>query len=144
MRHFCIYHTNEVSHSVYAYYSFIRGSLIMSAEVNALIVLAQLNETKGFYRRALRIWREVSTHFDADKTQCRLASEKIDACHLHLQIKSPSVALAGSEKKQLVERDKIRIQQLLKQGYSIKEVQLMTGRSSAFIYKYNPRSKPIH
>lgn len=116
----------------------------MSAEVNALIVLAQLNETKGFYRRALRIWREVSTHFDADKTQCRLAAEKIDLCSLHLQIKSPAVALTGNDKKQNIERDKIRIQQLLQQGYSIKEIQLITGRSSAFIYKYNPRSKPIH
>lgn len=118
---FCIYHTNEVSHSAYAYYSFIRGFLIMSAEINALIVLAQLNETKGFYRRALRLWREISTHFDADKAQCRLASEKIDNCSLHLRIKSPHDAPAGNDKKQHVERDKLKIQQLLKQGYSIKK-----------------------
>ncbi|WP_333496900.1 PerC family transcriptional regulator [Kluyvera sp. CHPC 1.251] len=115
----------------------------MTAEVNALIMLAQCNESKGFYRRALRIWQEISTHFDATKEQCRLAWDKISACHLQLQINTP-VTVSRDSRKQDVERDKVKIQQLLAQGHSIKEIQHLTGRSIAFIYKYNPRNKTIH
>ena len=116
----------------------------MSAEVNALIMLAQLNESKGFYRRALRIWQEISTSFLANKEQCHLAWEKIDVCNLQLQMKSPVDVMPSNARRQDVERDKIKIQLLLQQGYSVKEIQLMTGRSSAFIYKYNPKNKIIH
>ena len=116
----------------------------MTAEVNALIMLAQCNESKGFYRRALRIWQEISTHFDASKEQCRLAWDKISACHLQLQMNTPAVAPVQDSRKQNVERDKVKIQQLLAQGHSIKEIQHLTGRSIAFIYKYNPRNKTIH
>lgn len=116
----------------------------MTAEVNVLILLAQCNESKGFYRRALRLWQEISTHFDATKDQCRLAWEKISACHLQLQINTPREVVTRDSRKQDVERDKLRIQQLLSQGHSIKEVQHITGRSIAFIYKYNPRNKTIH
>lgn len=116
----------------------------MTAEVNALIMLAQCNESKGFYRRALRIWQEISTHFDATKEECRLAWDKIRACRLQLQINTPPVVVSRDSRKQDVERDKVRIQQLLAQGHSIKEIQHLTGRSIAFIYKYNPRSRTIH
>ncbi|MGL5699674.1 MAG: PerC family transcriptional regulator [Kluyvera sp.] len=115
----------------------------MTAEVNSLIMLAQLNEAKGFYRRALRIWQEISTSFLADREQCHLAREKINDCNLQLQMKSTSEIAPCNSKKKDVERDKIKIRQLLRQGYSIKEIQHMTGRSSAFIYKYNPRGKSI-
>lgn len=116
----------------------------MSAEVNALIMLAQLNESKGFFRRALCIWQEISTSVLANREQCRMAWDKINVCHLQLQMKSTREVVSNDSRKQGVERDKIKIQQLLMQGYSIKEIQLMTGRSSAFIYKYNPQGKAIH
>ncbi|MDU5426052.1 MAG: hypothetical protein E6123_14425 [Clostridiales bacterium] len=116
----------------------------MSAEVNALIMLAQLNESKGFFRRALCIWQEISTSVLANSEQCRMAWDKINNCRLQLQMKSVREVPANNSRKQDIERDKIKIQQLLRQGYSIKEIQLMTGRSSAFIYKYNPQTKAIH
>lgn len=116
----------------------------MSTEMNALIMLAQLNESKGFYRRARSLWQEISTSLLADNEQCRLAWEKINLCNLQLQMKATAEPAGGSSKKQDVERDKIKIQQLLLQGHSIKEIQQITGRSSAFIYKYNPRGKAIH
>lgn len=116
----------------------------MSAEVNALIMLAQLNESKGFFRRALCIWQDISISVLATSEQCRMAWDKINLCRLQLQMKAVPEAASGNSRKQDVERDKIKIQQLLQQGYSIKEIQLMTGRSSAFIYKYNPKTKAIH
>lgn len=113
----------------------------MSAEVNALIMLAQLNEKKGFYRRAREVWQNITTHVRANSEQSRLAAEKIELCNVHLQMKlTTDIAPANSNRKD-VEIDKIKIQQMLLQGYSVKEIQFMTGRSSAFIYKYNPKGK---
>lgn len=113
----------------------------MSAEVNALIMLAQLNETKGLYRRAREIWQNITTHLRADREQTLMAAEKINLCNIQLQVKLAAEVSPANSKKKDVENDKIKIQQLLLQGYSVKEIQFMTGRSSAFIYKYNPKGK---
>lgn len=118
----------------------------MTAEVNALILLAQCNESKGFYRPG----NACSTAKFIDAFRCDERSVPLSVGENKRVSSSTAnqyareVVTRDNSRKQDVERDKLRIQQLLSQGHSIKEVQHITGRSIAFIYKYNPRNKTIH
>lgn len=116
--------------------------MIVSVEVDVLITQAKKNESRGLYRRALQLWRKVYNHCSLNELQSDLATSRILFCQEQLKANvGNAIVKLGSGSN--VEEDKIRIRELLTQGYSIKQIQYITGRSSAFIYKYNPQGKQV-
>ncbi len=109
----------------------------MSCSVKTLIAQAGTLTDAGLHRRAFQLWRAIAIHPDASEMQRELAwrcvtetqTTVVEAQRVAAQKKHEEVEV----KKELLEKDRLRILDLFSQGYTPIQVRNMTGRSRSFV-----------
>ncbi|MBW4201886.1 hypothetical protein JW319_10935 [Enterobacter cloacae subsp. cloacae] len=95
-------------------------------------------ESKGLLRRAMAVWQMISSYPDTSLCDRELARNELAKLNeLIAQKKKESVIQKkqSSNRKLNVESDRQRVLSYFKQGYTAGQIEGLTQRSSAFIYK---------
>ncbi|MEX1843631.1 hypothetical protein KMW40_24775 [Enterobacter cloacae] len=95
-------------------------------------------ESKGLLRRAMAVWQMIASYPDTPLCDRELARNELTKLNeLLVQKKKDAVIQKKqvSNRKLNVESDRQRVLSYLKQGYTAGQIEGLTQRSSAFIYK---------
>lgn len=95
-------------------------------------------ESKGLLRRAMAVWQMISAYPDTPACDQELARNELAKLNELLEQKKKESVIKQkliSNRRLNVERDRQRVISYFKQGYTAGQIEGLTQRSSAFIYK---------